>query len=273
MFDVVTDSGPNDDSLDGPEQSPDSGWRLASDGTILWVSSSVRHTLGWEPWEISGRTLGHFAHPSDKESVARLEQGARDGRTTNDRVRFQCPSGTWHWTSIELRPFVSLEGTVVGTSMTMADVHGEVVAGERSSRRPAGKSADGVSCIGEAELRLAIGGAPQAMAIVGLHRALLEVNDELCRALGRDHDWLLSHTVTDVLHPDDRESDMCGCDALLAGSTDNHTAKRRMITADGSILWVLLSTALMRDEQGMPLFYVSQFNDFTAKASQRCWPQ
>ena len=71
--------------------------------------------------------------------------------------------------------------------------------------------------------------------------------------LHRDEEWLLAHTVRDVVHPDDLEADVSGRHQIIRGAVDTQVHERRWLKADGSELWVLHSTGLLRDEQGRPL--------------------
>ncbi|MDP3972934.1 MAG: diguanylate cyclase, partial [Candidatus Nanopelagicales bacterium] len=43
----------------------------------------------------------------------------------------------------------------------------------------------------------------------------------------------------------------------------------RLLTADGRTTWVLQSSSLLRDESGMPLYYVEQFVDVTENRASR----
>lgn len=109
--------------------------------------------------------------------------------------------------------------------------------------------------------RLAMEGAPQGMAIVGMDLGFRQVNPALCTMLGRDEAWLLTHTVADVVHPDDLESDSAGRNALLSGAVQSQVREQRCLRGDGSTVWVVHSTALLRDEHQTPLCYVSHVQD------------
>ena len=111
--------------------------------------------------------------------------------------------------------------------------------------------------------RLAMDGAPQGMAVVGLDLKFVEVNAALCAMVGRDEEWMLSHSMPDVMNPDDAEQDLAGLGALVSGSAEMQVHERRWLKSDGSELWVLNSTGLMRDEELMPVYYVSHVQDIT----------
>ena len=74
-----------------------------------------------------------------------------------------------------------------------------------------------------------------------------------------------TRTLTDVVHPDDLESDLAGRDELLSGALEKLTYEHRWVRADGSVVWVTHSTGLVRDEEQMPLFYISHVQDANQK--------
>ncbi|MEI8082408.1 MAG: diguanylate cyclase, partial [Actinomycetes bacterium] len=116
----------------------------------------------------------------------------------------------------------------------------------------------------ERMFRLAMAGAPQGMAVVGLDLGFVTVNESLCTMVGSDERWMLSHGVPDVLHPDTIGPDSAVRGQLLAGGNDYDIHEGRLVTATGECVWVEHSVALIRDEHDTPLFYVSQYQDITA---------
>ena len=110
---------------------------------------------------------------------------------------------------------------------------------------------------------LAMDGAPQGMAVVGRDLDFVQVNAALCSMLDRDQQWLLAHTIRDVIHPDDLDEDLSARDALLNGDSGVRIRECRWLRSDGSAVWVEHSTGLLRDEQQLPLFYVSHVQDNT----------
>jgi len=113
-------------------------------------------------------------------------------------------------------------------------------------------------------LRLAMDGAPQGMALVGMDLEFVQVNPALCSMLGRDEQWLLVHTVQDVVNPEDLEASIAGTDSLRAGAVHRDVHECRWRKADGSDVWVIHSTGLLRDDARVPLFYVYHLSDNTA---------
>lgn len=126
----------------------------------------------------------------------------------------------------------------------------------------------------EDELRLsqqmfssAFNTAPQGMALVALDGRWMEVNDELCRMLGYRREELLRTTFQQITHPDDLDADLANVTDLLAGRINSYQMEKRYIDRQGRVLWVLLSTALVRDSQGQPVHFVAQVQDFSDRVA------
>ena len=224
---------------------------ISPDWSLSWVSPATTQVLGYEPAELIGTDTKDLIHPEDLSVLftlrAPINQGA--ARVHYD-LRVRHASGEYRWMSGVSRLAFDSEGAAVGRISTLRDTHEQVLAQRALARS-------------EHMFRLAMDGAPQGMAVVGLHLAFLEVNGALCALLGRDEHWLMGHTIRDVVHPDDLEEDLSGRDELLSGSLASRIRECRWLKSDGTAVWVLQSTGLLRDEQGMPLFYVSHIQDNT----------
>jgi diguanylate cyclase (GGDEF)-like protein/PAS domain S-box-containing protein len=97
---------------------------------------------------------------------------------------------------------------------------------------------------------------PRAGAIVATNRAFE-------RMLGRSGAELTASGWEGVTHPDDQASTQAFVDALAAGTVDEARLEKRYVHADGHEVWTRVSCALIRDEHGQPLHWISQVEDVT----------
>ncbi len=89
------------------------------------------------------------------------------------------------------------------------------------------------------------------------------VNQALCNMLGYDADTLSQKTYIDITHPHDLDVSMEAMRNLLSGKIDSFRAEKRYLRGDNSILWVDMSTILLRDSQGKPLHFITDILDIT----------
>ena len=107
--------------------------------------------------------------------------------------------------------------------------------------------------------------SPVGMALVSPEGRFLTANLALCDMLGYDPEVLLTRTFQDLTHPDDLDSDMRLVARTLAGEIDSYRVFKRYLRSDGSVLVGDLAVALMRDEGGTPLHFISQIVDLTER--------
>ncbi|MEI8081160.1 MAG: PAS domain S-box protein [Actinomycetes bacterium] len=239
------------------ENASDVVWHLDTDTVLHWVAPSIESVLGWAPDDLLGKPAIDLVHPEDLPALQQWRTAVFAGTTVRPfELRVRKSDGDFRWMSLQTRPITDAGGSVSGAVVALRDVHEQVIARENLARS-------------EATLRLAMAGAPQGIAAVGLHLAYLKVNAALCTMLGRNEAWMLSHTVRDVLAPESVETDLAVRDRLLRGEVEFDIHEVRMLTASGVALWVQHSIALVRDEHNMPLFYVSQYQDITGERATK----
>jgi diguanylate cyclase (GGDEF)-like protein/PAS domain S-box-containing protein len=115
------------------------------------------------------------------------------------------------------------------------------------------------------QFRSAFDNAPIGMALVGLEGQWLDVNQALCDLVGYSEEELLGMTFQDLTHPDELDADLALVHDVLAGRRSTYQMHKRYIHADGRVIWALLSVSLATDEEGRPLHFISQIQDFTER--------
>ncbi|MCS5690873.1 PAS domain S-box protein [Cyanobium sp. FGCU-6] len=88
--------------------------------------------------------------------------------------------------------------------------------------------------------------APNGMALLTTEGRFLEVNEALCRLLGRDEATLRQLTLTDVTHPDDRAESSQLVAELLAGRREALSFAKRYLHADGQLIWGQVAFSCLR---------------------------
>jgi two-component system, cell cycle sensor histidine kinase and response regulator CckA len=90
----------------------------------------------------------------------------------------------------------------------------------------------------------------------------LQVNRALCRMMGYSEDELLGMRWQDITHPDDLLDSERRLDRTFGGS-DVVEFTKRYVHRSGRVLWCKLNSSLVRDENGEPLYAVTQVQDLT----------
>jgi len=109
--------------------------------------------------------------------------------------------------------------------------------------------------------RAAFEQAAVGMAHVGLDSRWLRVNRKLCQITGYSAEELLTLTFQDITLPEDLEANLHLMDRLIAGEVATGTLEKRYLRKDGSLTWVSLTVALVRDSQDRPRCFVGIIED------------
>jgi PAS domain S-box-containing protein len=90
---------------------------------------------------------------------------------------------------------------------------------------------------------------------------LLMVNPALCRMLGYSESELLSKRFVDITHPDDREREATLLEAMFRGDLVFWEIEERYLHRDGSPVWVSLTSSVVKDGDGQPLYRILIIQD------------
>ncbi len=101
------------------------------------------------------------------------------------------------------------------------------------------------------------------MSVVSLDGKWLKVNPYLCRMLGYSKDELLQKKFNDITFPDDKDIGTLQANLLVSGEIEHFEIEKRYIHKDGRIIYTLLNSALIKDEKGVPKYFISQTKDIS----------
>ena len=181
-------------------------------------------------------------HPNDRsESKAAWDAAASSSTIFDANYRVRRPTGDVRWVHARATGVVDLAGNVTGFVGTLEDT---------TERR-----------VAEEQFRTAFESAPIGMALIDRNGAFLQTNAALSDMVGYDSDEMLSMQVSTLVHADDRRV-LEGQQTGPLGGTDND---RRLIRADGTIIWASVRLAPIVDQAGEAGFTLAQIIDITER--------
>ena len=113
----------------------------------------------------------------------------------------------------------------------------------------------------EARFRATFEQAAVGMAHVALDGRWLHVNERLCQITEYSPGELQTTDFQAITHPDDLMRDLAQVQRLLSGEIETYSIEKRYIRKSGLYVWVNLTVALLRDENGLPLHFISVIED------------
>ena len=121
----------------------------------------------------------------------------------------------------------------------------------------------------EAKFRQTFELAATGIARVGPDRRFLQVNRRLCEMLGYPENELIGRSVKEISHPEDRDVTDERAGLVRAGKLPSATFEKRYLRKNGSVIWVTLTLAVVRDTEGQPEYAIAVLDDITErKAAQ-----
>jgi diguanylate cyclase (GGDEF)-like protein/PAS domain S-box-containing protein len=117
--------------------------------------------------------------------------------------------------------------------------------------------------VSESRFRRGFAESPVGMAIISSDWRWLEVNDALCRLLGRSRDELLGRSPAEATHPDDIAPSRAVMDRALGGKGHEEFVKR-YVRPDGEIVWAAVDSVYVPGQRGEGWLY-AHVQDITAE--------
>jgi PAS domain S-box-containing protein len=103
------------------------------------------------------------------------------------------------------------------------------------------------------------------MALIGTDGGCLRVNRALCQIVGYSAEELLQLDLRLIIHPADLGLFEQYRQQMLDGTHSRYDLEKRYMHKQGHVIWVLLSTSLVRDDRGVPLYFITQVQDISER--------
>jgi PAS domain S-box-containing protein len=214
---------------------------------ITYVSSTSTTILGWTPAQLIGTPMMNHLHPQDlatDQGWSALPALLREGTATH-QVRHR--NGSYRWLQATSQHLYDDMGQLREVLTVCQDV-------------TAVTSAQLALASSEDRFRHAFDDAPFAMALSGMDGTFLRVNTAFADLIGAHPDHLLTMTVDDITHPDDRLTDAANLAAYTTGQKTSHDLTKRYQRIDGSIVILRVRAALVLDREGAPAYVIAHVN-------------
>ena len=221
-------------------------------GRFVVVNPAWCLTLGYAEDELVGRKVIELVHSLDRArtraEALRLAEPGYEVRDFENRLLHR--DGTHRWLLWSAR----------SDGERLYAVARDITERRRDERE---------ALVATQRFRSAFEDAPIGMAVFGLDERRdyrpIEVNRALCDLVGYPQGDLLEGRVLarDLVHPDDREIGGDDIGRLLRGECDTCSFEKRFLRRDARVIWAQVRLSLVRDERGLPLYGIGQFQDVT----------
>ena len=166
--------------------------------------------------------------------------------------RITARDGTIHWLSDHKNSLFNEDGSFRGIYGVVFDIS------ERKRAEEALKDS-------EIHFRGAFEQAAVGFAHLSMDGRLLRVNQKYCDIVGFSQEEVLTMSIPDFAHPDDRDDDIELIGKLLSNEQENALVERRIRHKSGSYSWVNLWLTVVRKLSGEPDYFNLVLEDITER--------
>jgi len=117
----------------------------------------------------------------------------------------------------------------------------------------------------EERFRLAFENANIGMCLVSTAGRLIRINSMMCEIVGYGREELEGISVNDITHADDLDVTPAFIRHALFGGIERGRFTKRYSHKDGHVVWGRVSSSLVRDTEGVPLYFISHVQDITQR--------
>jgi PAS domain S-box-containing protein len=227
---------------------------IGTDRRFARVSPRLCEILGYPERELLQLTGRDISHPEDTDVINQQRKRLYAGEIDAVRVekRYLRKDRSVVWVAFTM----VLERAADGAPQYEIAVYEDITA------RKNGEAALRDS---EAMYRSTFELAASGIAHVGLDGRFVRVNRQLCGILGYREEDLIGRTVKEISHPEDRDLTDARRARVLAGEQESVRFEKRYLRKNGSTVWVSLGIAVVRGEDGAPLYEIAMFDDITER--------
>jgi two-component system, cell cycle sensor histidine kinase and response regulator CckA len=229
-----------------------------SEGKVLRVNRVASDLTGWGPEEAVGRHVDDLFRLRDERTLAPLAgplgPALRELRKGHDagHALLVSRSGREYPVAAGGAPIRESSGRVRGGVIVFRDIT-EARAAELALRES------------EERFRSTFEQAAVGMAHVAPDGRWLDVNQRLCEILGYTRSELLTQKFQDTTFPDDVSGDLHNMAQVLSGERSTFSLEKRCVRRDGEIVWVDVTTSLVRDGDRAPAYFISVVQDISLR--------
>jgi len=117
----------------------------------------------------------------------------------------------------------------------------------------------------EERFRLAFENANDGVCMVAPDGRLLKVNKRMCDIFGYSKEEFECMTVNDITHPEDQNISPTFIGQSISSGVESSVFEKRYFHQQGQMIYGQVSSSLVRDAKGNPMYFISHVQDITLR--------
>lgn len=230
------------------------------DGTTLeLMNPAFARMHGWTVAELSGRPLLEIFAPAVRPSVPEQIRIANyRGHHRFESLHLRRDGGVFP-VMIDVTAVYDDDGDVAFRVANVQDIS------DLKAKELALKKSEELLRLSNSFLETVFAQAAVGVVVCNPDGRFLRVNRAFGDIVGYPEAELLRLSFREITHPDDLVAEIDQTRQMLAGAVRTYQMEKRLRHRDGSMVWVLLAVALVRDDSGAPLYVIGQIVDVSER--------
>jgi PAS domain S-box-containing protein len=233
------------------ETAPDGLLMIDRQGRILRANQRAEDMFGYTCDEILAEPIENLV-PRNLRDLERVSRpGSNAASPSRAELLGRRKDGSEFPVEISLTPLQSAENETVVVAV-VSDIT------ER-------KQAQEVLRDSEERFRNLFEQGPIGIVLMGMDRRIIKVNSAFCRMLGYSEAELTGLSPLDITFPEDRRQSISLMERLFQAGFSIGRLEKRYVKKSGEIIWGTLTSSVVRDREGKPLYTVGTIEDITER--------
>jgi PAS domain S-box-containing protein len=223
---------------------------IGVDRKPLAVNKALLALTGYEPEEMLQLTGPDISHPDDKHIGDQEFWDVVNGKQSSYQIekRYQRKDGSIYWVRLSVSGVRTEHGELQYLICMTEDITSRKLAQERLRES-------------EDRIRAIFDNTSVGIALTGLDRKIIQVNEAAARITGYSLDELMNIHPAELSIPQDRFIGQEQLQEMIAGKREGMIVERRFLRKDGRIFWGRVTYSMVRDVNGTPLYLIGLIED------------
>ena len=221
-------------------------------GNYMFLTPSIKETMGYEPQEIIGRNITEFIHPEDVPMITESMGEAISERKREDQAefRFKRKDGEWRWIQVSGGIILNDEGEPIYIRSNKIDITEKKLTEEKLRRQ-------------EEQYKLVSENSGDVIGLHNLDGSFVFISPSVYRLLGYDKQDESSVMPMDYIHEEDKKKVRQAFYGTINKKRKDAKTTYRLRNIQGDYLWVGASLSAVLDTKDEVSYVVSSTRDIS----------
>jgi diguanylate cyclase (GGDEF)-like protein/PAS domain S-box-containing protein len=218
-----------------------------SDGSILYVSPTVKETLGYNANELINNSINHIIHKEDRSKFA------TKGLHQKGEIKYRVfdKDNNIHWFSCSYK-VVELSNQEKAYISFNHDITQSMIDVRRLE-------------LTESRYKTIFNNFTIGIILADIDGKIIDCNEALHKLLGYSYNEITSFTLDKIIHAKDTQSEMANFKRIINGEFETYQKEIRLVKRNGETIWIALTATTVYGEGNRFEFALGLIQDISKR--------